>query len=91
MTGKLCLHPNQIASVNTEFSPCPELIEWANTTLHQLGDAQTVTDGSQLPRIARAHKIIALAQHYGEIPEPVQHHHQQKTTNGLSGQPNPRL
>lgn len=62
LTGKLCLHPDHTAVVNEAISPTRSDINWAQRFLADF-DArnQIVRDGSDLPRLARAQKIVTLA------------------------------
>ncbi|SDW90764.1 citrate lyase subunit beta / citryl-CoA lyase [Arthrobacter sp. cf158] len=34
--GKLCIHPNQIGTVNEEFGPAPEYVSWAKDLLEEI-------------------------------------------------------
>jgi len=63
MTGKICLTPEQAPIVNEILSPSVADISWARQFLRQL-DAQggEIRDGSDLPRMARARKILHLAE-----------------------------
>lgn len=61
MTGKLCLRPDHIASINTALSPTAHDIDWAETVIARLGvDGAHVTDGSDRPKLARALRIRQL-------------------------------
>lgn len=35
-SGKLCIHPNQIETINTEFGPAPEYVSWARDLLNEM-------------------------------------------------------
>lgn len=65
--GKLCIHPNQVETVNKTFSPTPDEIEWANQILEKVGQAQgqaVSLNGKMidLPVILKAKKILNLAE-----------------------------
>lgn len=64
MAGKLTLNVARAATVNEALAPSADDREWARELLK---DAETgeITDGSYLPRLARAKKIAALADSYG--------------------------
>ncbi|MDF3312033.1 aldolase/citrate lyase family protein [Rhodococcus sp. T2V] len=60
MTGKLCLRPDHIASINTALSR-PHDIDWAEAVIARLGvDGAHVTNGSDRPKLARALRIRQL-------------------------------
>ena len=66
MTGKICLTPDQCATVNEGLSPSQEEISWAQEFFAEFErDGGEIRNGSDLPRIARARKIIELARAYG--------------------------
>jgi citrate lyase subunit beta/citryl-CoA lyase len=66
MTGKICLTPDQCAAVNEGLSPSQEEIAWAREFFAEFErDGGEIRNGSDLPRIARATKIIDLARSYG--------------------------
>ncbi|GAA2050853.1 HpcH/HpaI aldolase/citrate lyase family protein [Williamsia deligens] len=66
MTGKICLAPDQCAAVNEGLSPSQEEITWAREFFAEFErDGGEIRNGSDLPRIARATKIIDLARSYG--------------------------
>src|SRR5215208_25626 len=66
MTGKICLTPDQCATVNEGLSPSVEEIAWAKEFFPAFErDGGEVRNGSDLPRIARANKILELARAYG--------------------------
>ncbi|KQR97306.1 aldolase [Williamsia sp. Leaf354] len=66
MTGKICLSPDQCASVNEGLSPSQEEIAWAREFFSEFErDGGEIRNGSDLPRIARATKIVDLARSYG--------------------------
>jgi citrate lyase subunit beta/citryl-CoA lyase len=62
MTGKLCMHAGQAPTVNRELAPSLADVTWAREVIAQLGeDGSNVRDGSDLPRLSKARKIIAAA------------------------------
>ena len=66
MTGKICLTPDQCGTVNEGLSPSQEEITWAQEFLAEFErDGGEIRNGSDLPRIARAGKILELARAYG--------------------------
>ncbi|MFC9517163.1 HpcH/HpaI aldolase/citrate lyase family protein [Nocardiaceae bacterium NPDC056970] len=66
LTGKLCLHPDQAPAVNRALSPNAHDIDWARDVIAELGtDGEHVRDGSDLPRLAKAKKLTALARDLG--------------------------
>ena len=66
MTGKICLTPDQCATVNEGLSPSQEEISWAQEFFAEFErDGGEIRNGSDLPRIARANKILELARSYG--------------------------
>src|ERR1700754_3170162 len=66
MTGKICLTPDQCAVVNEGLSPSQDEIAWAKEFFVEFQrDGGEVRNGSDLPRIARANKILDLARAYG--------------------------
>ena len=66
MTGKICLTPDQCAVVNEGLSPSQDEISWAKEFFVEFErDGGEVRNGSDLPRIARATKILELARSYG--------------------------
>jgi citrate lyase subunit beta / citryl-CoA lyase len=71
MTGKICLMPEQCAIVNDGLSPSLEEIGWAKEFFAEFErDGGEIRNGSDLPRIARANKILDLARAYGlEVSE----------------------
>ena len=62
MTGKLCIHPNQIAEVARAFAPTRAEIEWARRVLAS-GDGATLVDGQMVdePVRLRARAILAVS------------------------------
>jgi len=71
MTGKICLTPDQCPTVNEGLSPSQEEITWAKEFFAEFErDGGEIRNGSDLPRIARANKILDLARAYGiEVSE----------------------
>jgi citrate lyase subunit beta / citryl-CoA lyase len=71
MTGKICLTPDQCATVNEGLSPSQDEISWAKEFFAEFnGAGGEIRNGSDLPRIARANKILDLARSYGiEVSE----------------------
>jgi len=70
MTGKICLTPDQCPTVNEGLSPSQDEISWAKEFFAEFQrDGGEIRNGSDLPRIARANKILDLARAYG-IHEP---------------------
>lgn len=66
MTGKICLTPDQCPTVNEGLSPSQEEISWALEFFAEYErDGGEIRNGSDLPRIARATKILNLARSYG--------------------------
>lgn len=66
MTGKICLTPEQAPIVNEILSPSVADISWAAQFLRQLDErGGDIRDGSDLPRMARARKILHLAELFG--------------------------
>jgi citrate lyase subunit beta/citryl-CoA lyase len=66
MTGKICLSPEQCAVVNEGLSPSQDEISWAKEFFAEFErDGGEIRNGSDLPRIARATKILELARSYG--------------------------
>jgi citrate lyase subunit beta / citryl-CoA lyase len=65
MTGKLCLAPAAAETINKGLSPSEAERQWATDLLaaHESGAAPE--DGSYLPRLFRARKILSLATAYG--------------------------
>jgi citrate lyase subunit beta/citryl-CoA lyase len=69
MTGKICLTPDQCGVVNEGLSPSHDEISWAKEFFAEFErDGGEIRNGSDLPRIARATKILELARAYGIEP-----------------------
>lgn len=62
MTGKLCIHPKQIAEVRRAFAPSASEIDWARRVLAS-GDGAVSVDGAMVdePVRLRARAILAAA------------------------------
>ncbi|HYB37835.1 MAG TPA: CoA ester lyase [Mycobacterium sp.] len=66
MTGKICLSRDQCSVVNEGLSPSQDEIAWAKEFFAEFErDGGEIRNGSDLPRIARATKILELARAYG--------------------------
>ena len=66
MTGKICLMPEQTATVNEILSPSLEDRSWAVEFLAEYEAAGgQIRNGSDLPRLARARKVLSLSQAFG--------------------------
>ena len=63
MTGKLCIHPRQIAEVRRAFAPTEAEIDWARRVLAS-GDGAVSVDGAMVdePVRIRARAILAEGQ-----------------------------
>lgn len=62
MTGRLCLRPEQAATVNRRLAPSREEIAWASAFLGEFEQSGgVIRDGSDLPRLSRARRIRVLA------------------------------
>lgn len=63
-TGRLCIHPRQIATTHRELAPTLEEIQWARSVVDSVGaEAATVVDGGLVdqPILARARTLLARA------------------------------
>jgi citrate lyase subunit beta / citryl-CoA lyase len=68
LTGKLCLDPAQVPVINEVICPTASDISWARTFLADFeAGGGTIRDGSDLPRLGRAHKIERLALAFGIV------------------------
>lgn len=68
MSGKICLTPDQCSVVNEGLSPSQDEIAWAKEFFAEFErDGGEIRNGSDLPRIARANKILDLARAYGIV------------------------
>lgn len=69
MTGKLCLQAEQTPVVNEVISPTRTDVEWAHEFLADFdARGRIVRDGSDLPRLGRARKIMQLAEAFDVLP-----------------------
>ena len=69
MTGKLCLSTDQTPVVNEVISPTRTDVEWAHEFLADFdARGRIVRDGSDLPRLGRARKIMHLAEAFDVLP-----------------------
>jgi citrate lyase subunit beta/citryl-CoA lyase len=63
--AKLCIHPSQVAPINTGFSPSAESIEWARRVISAAKSdvGAAIVDGKLVDRpvILQAEKILAQA------------------------------
>ncbi|MGA5360335.1 HpcH/HpaI aldolase/citrate lyase family protein [Streptomyces purpurascens] len=61
-TGKLCVHPSQLAGAADGFTPSERELRWARTVLGA-GDSVTTIDGQMVdtPVLERARRVLALA------------------------------
>ncbi|RZK84943.1 MAG: CoA ester lyase [Rhodococcus sp. (in: high G+C Gram-positive bacteria)] len=70
-TGPLCLQPEQVPVINAELSPSQQDLGWAERTVTELGhDGAHIRDGSDLPTLARAKKLLHLGGLFGLTPTP---------------------
>lgn len=68
--GKLCIHPRQVAVVNRGFVPDATELQWAGkvvTAARNAGEGVVAVDGRMIdkPVIARAEKLLAMAETFG--------------------------
>jgi citrate lyase subunit beta/citryl-CoA lyase len=69
MTGKLCLSPDQAPVVNEVISPMRTDVTWAYDFLADFrARGEVIRDGSDLPRLGRARKIVTLAEAFDVSP-----------------------
>lgn len=69
MTGKLCLAIDQTDIINEVISPTPTDVAWATDFMNDFNArGGVIRDGSDLPRLGRAEKILKLAIAYGVQP-----------------------
>lgn len=69
MTGKLCLAIDQTTIINEVISPTPTDVAWATDFMNDFNArGGVIRDGSDLPRLGRAEKIMKLAVAYGVQP-----------------------
>lgn len=63
-TGKLCIHPAQVATVNAAFTPSDDEIAWARAVLAAAPDGSVTVHNGQMvdrPVLLRAEAILARA------------------------------
>ena len=71
LTGKLCLQTEQVPVINEVISPTQSDIAWAQDFLEDFeARGRVVRDGSDLPRLGRARKIMTLATALGLVQAP---------------------
>ena len=69
MTGKLCLAIDQTNVINEVISPTPSDVAWATDFMADFeANGRVIRDGSDLPRLGRAEKIMKLAVAFGVQP-----------------------
>lgn len=69
MTGKLCLDVDQLAVINETICPTVADVTWANDFITDFeARGRVVRDGSDLPRLGRAEKIMRLARAFNIQP-----------------------
>ena len=69
MTGKLCLAIDQTPIINEVISPTPSDVAWATHFMADFeANGRVIRDGSDLPRLGRAEKIMKLAVAFGVQP-----------------------
>src|SRR6476646_5395150 len=69
MTGKLCLAIDQTPVINEVISPTPSDVAWATDFMNDFeANGRVIRDGSDLPRLGRAEKIMKLAVAFGVQP-----------------------
>lgn len=69
MTGKLALALDQTIIINEVISPTPADVAWATDFMNDFNArGGVIRDGSDLPRLGRAEKIMKLATAYGVQP-----------------------
>lgn len=61
MTGKLCIHPKQIAEVKRAFAPSEKEIDWARRVIAS-GDGAVAVDGAMVDEPVRIRARAILAQ-----------------------------
>lgn len=66
MSGKLLLTHEQAPMINAGLAPSPDEVAWAHGFVRAFEESGgKITDGSDLPRLARAQKIQAQARDFG--------------------------
>jgi len=63
LTGKLCIHPNQLAAVNAAMSPSEDEVAWARRVVDSCAEGAVRLDGQMVdaPVILKAESILARA------------------------------
>ncbi len=63
LTGKLCIHPNQLAAVNAAMSPSEDEVAWARRVVDSRAEGAVRLDGQMVdaPVILKAESILARA------------------------------
>lgn len=63
LTGKLCIHPNQLAAVNAAMSPSEDEVAWARRVVDSRAQGVVRLDGQMVdaPVILKAESILARA------------------------------
>lgn len=69
--GKLCIHPRQVAAVNTAFRPTPQELQWALGVMAAFEASQgqaTSIDGKMIdkPVVERAQRVVAESRAGGD-------------------------
>jgi citrate lyase subunit beta/citryl-CoA lyase len=66
LTGKLCLDIDQLPVINEVISPTTSDVTWAEDFRRDFeARGSVIRDGSDLPRLGRAEKILKLAEAFG--------------------------
>ncbi|WP_295121937.1 CoA ester lyase [uncultured Leifsonia sp.] len=74
LTGRLCLREAQVAIVNEVMAPSAEEVSWASGFLEEFDRAgRVVRDGSDLPRLGRAERIMHLDRTFSPSSHPTPH------------------
>ena len=62
-SGKLCVHPSQVAAVHRAFSPTAEQVAWARHILGSVSEGVAAVDGQMIdrPALLRARRILSRA------------------------------
>ena len=69
LTGRLCLRETQVAIVNEVMAPSAEEVSWASDFLQEFDACgRVVRDGSDLPRLGRAERILQLDRAFSPVP-----------------------
>lgn len=69
-TGKLCIHPQQLPTVRSAFTPSPDLVRWARDVIAAAEDGSaTVVDGRMVdkPVVDRARSVLDRADPAGQL------------------------